>query len=137
MSTGRHDREILVEKRHIEKRLQTKEDRQKRQNETAKRYRERHYALIQRNNKVRQEKQKTRMLAAKVGLGGRCVMWCGTTDLQVLCFDHIDPKTKMETVSNLTWARNAVFWNEVAKCQLVCHNCHFKITCEQRKNKEI
>lgn len=50
-------------------------------------------------------------------LGGRCVE-CGTTeDLQ---FDHVDPATKLFNISEGATRNENLFWDEVAKCQLLC-----------------
>lgn len=73
---------------------------------------------------------------AKVRLGGKCVD-CGVTDLRVLAFDHIDPKTKRWEVSKMRNKSTADFELEVGKCTLRCHNCHHLKTCEQRRNGEI
>lgn len=54
-------------------------------------------------------------------LGGRCVD-CGVTEN--LEFDHIDPKTKLFTLSK-GWNRpEKEFWAEVRKCVLRCRPCH-------------
>lgn len=51
---------------------------------------------------------------------------CGTSDARVLEFDHIDPATKSFSIargiaSTLSWERILV---EIAKCQILCANCH-------------
>jgi hypothetical protein len=57
-------------------------------------------------------------------LGGKCVD-CGNADKRHLQFDHIDPATKLATVSTMSTckANRAVFWAEVAKTALRCANC--------------
>lgn len=45
---------------------------------------------------------------------------------QALCFDHIDPKTKHKKYSSkqLTrWGHDALM-EELAKCRVLCMNCH-------------
>lgn len=43
----------------------------------------------------------------------------------VMDFDHRDPKEKVETVGRLmTWANEARLREEIAKCEVVCANCH-------------
>jgi hypothetical protein len=39
-------------------------------------------------------------------------------------FDHRDSKTKYKTVSQLGFANMKVILKEIAKCDLVCANCH-------------
>lgn len=51
---------------------------------------------------------------------------CGENDPIVLDFDHLDPSTKISSVANLVcrhrgWAKTA---REIAKCQVLCGNCH-------------
>jgi hypothetical protein len=55
---------------------------------------------------------------------------CGVTDFAVLEFDHRDPATKVRDISSL--AGGAGSWRaieaEIAKCDVVCANCHRKRT---------
>lgn len=45
---------------------------------------------------------------------------------QALCFDHLDPKTKHEKYSakQLTRWGPTVLMEELAKCRVLCMNCH-------------
>jgi hypothetical protein len=52
-------------------------------------------------------------------LGGVCV-FCGA--LEDLEFDHIDESDKSFNVS-CRWSSNN-FYEELSKCQLLCHECH-------------
>jgi hypothetical protein len=61
-------------------------------------------------------------------LGRTCVDCSGTEDLQ---FDHIDPDTKVKSVSRMTYLSNVRFWEEVEKCTLRCISCHSKRTRQQ------
>lgn len=65
------------------------------------------------------ERMHRRIAQAKEQLGGKCVV-CG--DTEGLDFDHIDPRTKLFTVVQ-GWSK-AGFWDEVAKCQLLCKPHH-------------
>lgn len=50
-------------------------------------------------------------------------MVCGTT--KSLDFDHVDPMLKIKEVTTLlSTASLAMFWQEVAKCQLLCKEHH-------------
>lgn len=62
-----------------------------------------------------------------------CVV-CGESDPRCLTFDHIDPATKSDTVSNLvgTGAAMTTVMAEIAKCQVLCSNCHAKRTSDQQ-----
>ena len=51
--------------------------------------------------------------------------------------DHIDRHTKDHTVSKLMKCSEQVFRSEVAKCQLVCMECHRRKTVENKDWKSI
>jgi 5-methylcytosine-specific restriction endonuclease McrA len=55
---------------------------------------------------------------------------CGEDDPVVLTFDHIDPANKTRDISNMM--SNGYSWNkieaEMAKCQVLCANCHLRRT---------
>jgi hypothetical protein len=59
---------------------------------------------------------------------------CGTTDIRVLEFDHLEPGTKVLDVAVL--ARSGYSLDrvkaEIAKCVVRCANCHRIRTHEQR-----
>lgn len=56
-------------------------------------------------------------------LGGKCVE-CGSTDN--LEIDHIDPKKKSFTFGKLWSLAKSKVEAELAKCQLLCTDCHRK-----------
>ena len=81
-----------------------------------------------------QEYRSRRRARALDHLGGRCVA-CGTTDR--LEFDHIDPATKVLTISTAiakhwSWERMLV---ELAKCQLLCHDHHVEKSRAEARSK--
>lgn len=55
---------------------------------------------------------------------------CGTTDVLVLEFDHIDPKEKLLNICKSVNGKAGgkvsfeTLVKEVAKCQVLCRNCH-------------
>lgn len=56
---------------------------------------------------------------------GQCVD-CGIKDWRVLDFDHLDADTKIACISDTHathWGRKRID-AEIAKCELVCSNCH-------------
>lgn len=57
--------------------------------------------------------------------GGKCVK-CGATDR--LEFDHVNPATKLFSVSVGWSSRWDVLLRELAKCQLLCRQCHLRKT---------
>src|SRR5690606_6596694 len=68
--------------------------------------------------------KRARINAANQEMGGKCRnVLCGTTDMRVLQFDHIDPASKSCEVMTVVDDPEA-FAVEVAKCQLLCANCH-------------
>ena len=60
-------------------------------------------------------------------LGGKCVR-CGTTER--LEFDHIEPSTKEKPVTQIFNRSFDKLDIELAKCQLLCENCHTIKTAE-------
>ena len=67
------------------------------------------------------ERWNTRRSSAIEKLGGKCVN-CGSKEM--LEFDHIDPSTKLFTLSKVPFASEVRWQNELSKCQLLCHDCH-------------
>lgn len=79
----------------------------------------------------RERKQEIRK-ALQALLGAKCIR-CGIEDYRLLDFDHIDPATKAMNISqklNLPFEELKI---EVAKCQLLCANCHRLKTMEHRQ----
>lgn len=73
-------------------------------------------------NEYMQKRYYKRKAWAQELLGGKCVE-CGATDN--LEFDHIDPETKSFTIGRkLVSVAQATLEAEIAKCQLLCYNCH-------------
>lgn len=58
---------------------------------------------------------------------------CGESRLPTLQFDHRDPSEKYETISRLRQRPTSVetLLAEIAKCDVVCANCHSMRTSEQ------
>jgi hypothetical protein len=69
------------------------------------------------------EAHRQRIDNAKVKLGG-CCRSCGTSDFRILQFDHIIPDDKLMDVTQMEGSDDLAFSEEVAKCQLLCANCH-------------
>lgn len=67
------------------------------------------------------DRYKRRREAAVVFLGGVCVECGGMDDLQ---FHHKDPSTKLFTLAKGSSFSNSRWDAEVAKCELLCGDCH-------------
>lgn len=78
------------------------------------------------------QRYQTRLEWALALLGGKCVRCASTDQLQ---FDHIDPATKSFTICDkLAGVAKAKLVVELAKCQLLCFECHKQKTAiEPRK----
>jgi hypothetical protein len=86
---------------------------------------ERHMAQIRRRSKAVLEENKRRMVAYL--LAHPCVD-CSEADIVVLEFDHLRDKTASVSALMLQgheWARVLA---EIAKCEVVCANCHRRRT---------
>ncbi len=73
----------------------------------------------------RKYKQSLRDLINERKKMGACIR-CGIADYRVLDFHHIDPTQKKFEV-NTAFKKNIgkkVILEEIAKCELVCSNCH-------------
>lgn len=66
-----------------------------------------------------------RRASAILQLGGKCVN-CGSVD--DLEFDHKDSSEKKFYISRMSSCSEAKWQEELAKCQLLCHDCHMKKT---------
>jgi hypothetical protein len=75
-------------------------------------------------NRVRYRKRKDAVIAQ---LGGKCVMCSTSVNLEV---DHINPKEKLYSIGKLILGRNGLLQAELAKCQLLCVECHKQKTTE-------
>lgn len=75
--------------------------------------------------KERNEKIKTIKIACKQ---------CGFDHFAALDFHHIDPKQKTMDIMYLKWSgcSDKTFWDEVAKCEVLCSNCHRILHWEER-----
>lgn len=69
-------------------------------------------------------------------LAGKSCEVCGISDIRVLDFDHIDPKSKKFSISrglNNGWAWDIII-DEIQKCRILCANCHRIVTAEQQNS---
>lgn len=63
-------------------------------------------------------------------LANPCVR-CGLTDIMVLEFDHLGSKL-FGVAADADWAAEEKIRAEIAKCQVLCGNCHFWKTLQQK-----
>lgn len=77
--------------------------------------------------KSRERKQKTRALIREFKAGKHCSR-CSENDPRALDWHHKDPKSKLFAISvGESWAMEKVII-ELKKCELVCANCHRKLS---------
>lgn len=67
----------------------------------------------------------SRRALAILYLGGVCARCGGTDQLE---FHHKAGHKKVANVSRLWTRRAELVWKEIDKCELLCHECHFKVT---------
>ena len=86
--------------------------------------RQRHKA----KTKKRRERYREAVVAIKLARGceNKKCQWVGEFHPWMLEFDHINPATKLDEVPKLVG--KVVSWqrieDEIAKCQVLCSNCH-------------
>lgn len=69
----------------------------------------------------RRAQRKLKATRREIVLGGRSCERCGATERLEL--HHRDPSQKVtSSIWSWSWAR---LWAEFAKCDVLCHNCHF------------
>jgi len=58
---------------------------------------------------------------------------CGEQDFRCLQFNHTDPSTKTASISNMIrdWKPIPLIKEELDKCEVLCANCHCKVTADQ------
>lgn len=56
-----------------------------------------------------------------------CELVCTSDTVSGFDFDHIDPPTKIKSISDAVpfWCKKRLI-SEIMKCRLICANCHFK-----------
>lgn len=98
------------------------------------------HTITQRGNNIRPVEKKKRMyIVAKKKEIGKCAH-CDFDDMSSTAafhFDHLDPETKSYGISEMVRLVKTEDFKrlvdiEIAKCQLLCANCHFVITRKQR-----
>lgn len=70
-----------------------------------------------------------RRFQALMALGGRCEVCGSLKDLQ---FDHVIRGSRKWIIANILAYGDTKFWDEVAKCQLLCDRCHRQKTIKDR-----
>lgn len=79
-------------------------------------------------------KQRAKAFVNKIKKENDCFL-CGEGDPLTLDFHHLDPKTKVDTISNMANDGYSLktIQKEINKCIIVCCNCHRKLNEKQRK----
>ena len=75
------------------------------------------------------------IVAAKLKAGvctGGCGLTCTSTNMVIFEWDHLDPSTKRFTLADYRKHSMQSIITELAKCRLMCSNCHQAHTYEQR-----
>jgi hypothetical protein len=71
----------------------------------------------------------------QIGKCADCEMPCEDWNVMMFAFDHLDPAQKSFGLSKAQKQKNCsqeLIDNEIAKCELVCHNCHaYRTWCEK------
>ena len=83
------------------------------------------------NARRNQSVSAAREFVARYLIGKKCS--CGYGDPRALEFDHLDPATKTKSISEMVSEGSAVetILKEIAKCRILCANCHRIHTIQQ------
>lgn len=73
-------------------------------------------------------RERNQKLVAQILLNSRGCVTCGEKDIRCLDFDHKDPSTKVFNIGEGYLKKESDLVNEIAKCDIVCANCHRKKT---------
>jgi hypothetical protein len=80
----------------------------------------------------RNRRQKTNLWLAEYKASKGCSQ-CGIKDASCLDFHHIDPKAKNFNIGNKASVISlAKLQKEVAKCDVICRNCHSRLHAAER-----
>lgn len=119
--------------------------------ERSRKYYEKNKAIINercqnyRINNIEKEKERyrlyrqphlIRMDEMKEYMGGCCDV-CKHNVLRHLEFAHVDPSQKSQNISTMYSATDQEFCEETSKCHLLCRNCHYDETQQQRGDGTI
>ena len=85
----------------------------------------------EKNERTRKKRLEIRQYILDV-LKNSCCMDCGISDWRVLEFDHRKGETKKLNIADSTKYSLRITKKEIAKCDIVCANCHNIRTIKQR-----
>lgn len=91
--------------------------------QTADEYRKKHQDW----NNARRDRH--RQLVAEYKAEKGCAA-CSESTPEVLVFHHRDPSTKVYNISTIYRRSEKVIWKEIAKCDVLCQNCHQRVEYE-------
>lgn len=93
--------------------------------------------VLKRQQKTRPDRRNTLRKKYRDFLNGSCCK-CGYSKcIDALHFHHLDPKTKKFTITDAVHGRvratEEEIYEEIAKCILICANCHAEIHSNENK----
>lgn len=60
---------------------------------------------------------------------------CPENDIDCLDFHHVNPTEKEDTISTLVWSSTPILVAEIAKCVVLCANCHRKLHAKLKRGE--
>jgi len=94
-------------------------------------YKDNKDAYKSRSKERRATLRSERMKELFIYLESHSCIKCGETGPIVLEFNHIDPSTKRGMISDLILGKKSLLLEEIAKCEILCCNCHRRVTAKQ------
>ena len=89
--------------------------------------------------KIRLESGKERNIQARLDRKecSVCNLKVERTNAQMFDWDHKNPFEKCFAISKMNYKKDEIFFQEIAKCDLTCRNCHMMRTMSQFQSNEI
>lgn len=89
--------------------------------------------------KVRLESGKERNILARLERKecSVCKLVVERTNAQMFDWDHRNPSEKQYAISKMNYKEDGLFFEEIAKCDLTCRNCHMMRTMRQFQQNVI
>ncbi len=88
-------------------------------------------------NKINDGKERNVLARISRGQCSKCELKVARENAQMFDWDHINPAEKTYLISRMNRKSDELFYSEIAKCDLLCRNCHAMRTMQQINENEL